>query len=130
MPLKFDLTLNAQPVDFGNGEEYVLLELTGTQRDAHMNDVNGRVKNGRITDFANLQCNLIAKALRKVVPEGEKGAAPVTVLYEGEDEPTTIHVRAVAVATIAAYPSRVQRALHDAARKMSGMEEEEEEGND
>lgn len=126
MPLNFDLTLVAERVTLSGGD-YLLVELTGTQRDAHMNDVNGRVKNSRITDFNNIQATLVAKSLRRIVAAGTEKSVPIAVTVLGEEDqgPQDFHVVAVGLPAIAAYPSRVQKALNDRVKGLSGMEDDE-----
>jgi len=115
--LNFTLTRQQQPVTIDD-EPYMLVELDGKQRDAYLNNLakrlrttgKGKAASQTVSDFDGLQAGLIAASLRKV---------------EGPD------MVAVPVDTIQRWPARVQQGLFDAAKALSGLDDDEgDEGND
>lgn len=114
--LNFELTRKEQPVTIG-GSAYTLVELDGAARDKYLQDLTGRVrttpegKPAGVKNFCGLQASLVSASLvdatRKPVP----------------------------ASLVQSWPARVVAALYDAARELSGLEDEnddepEKEGND
>ena len=106
--LNFTLKREELPVII-DGEDYVLVELDGVERDKYLNDISGRAKfnaKGKsvgITTFTGLNAGLVATCLKKIV-SGERQAVPVS--------------------TIQGWPAKVSSGLFDAAKKLSGLGEE------
>ena len=117
-PAEFSLDRVEEPVKIG-GEDYVLQEMDGRDRDAHLTFVTGRMVTDRsgnqsVRDFADLQTDLIARCLRKVESNGQ--------------------LRQVKSETINKWPCRVVEGLNEMCKVLNniGLEEkeEEEEGED
>lgn len=114
--LEFSLNLETIPVKI-NGEQYLLVELDGRERDHYLNSLGNRVRigpNGQPTGmktFDGLQASLVAASLRKVV--------------DGAREQ-------VDAATVQKWPARVVDALFKEAQRLSALDEktEEEVGKD
>lgn len=116
--LTFDLDRKEQEVEIG-GEAYVLVELDGKQRDKWMNDLGARIRLGKdgkaqgLKSFDNMQAGLISASLKKIVGDERKP---------------------VSMETIQSWPARVSGGLFDAAKELSGLEDESDkdsdEGND
>jgi len=114
--LVFELTRQERPVMI-NGEAYVLVELDGTQRDKYLTDIAARVKTtGRgkkatqsMKNFHMLQAGLVSLTLFKL---SEDGKIPVMA------------------ATIQEWPARVISDLFDAAKELSGLDDEDEDEGD
>lgn len=109
--MEFDLSLQTIPVSLKNAEtgqpeEYEIRELTGDQRDAYLNTVRKRMRrvgeHSEITDFKGLTAQLLTRSVFRV----DTGKA-VT-----EDE-------------VQSWPARVQQALFDKSRELSGLDKEE-----
>lgn len=119
-PPSFSLTLEEQRVTVG-GDDYVVTELTGKQRDRYLTGISARMKPAagagkgapqQLQDFDGLQASLVAIALRKIEQDGGRTA--------------------VAVETIQKWPSKVVSGLYDIAAKLSALGDQEggEKGND
>jgi len=116
--IRLSLDREEFPVDLGDGKKYVLRELSGTQRDKYLNNLGGRVRtnaDGKVTgmkNFDGLQANLLIRCLFEVQAEGKEVA-----LKEAE---------------IQKFPAKVQTALFNKAKTMSGMDDDAEDtaGND
>lgn len=115
--LNLSLTLREIPVTLernGKKEQYVLKELNGQDRDAHLNDSTGRVKmladTPVVKDFKGMQADLVARSLY-TVPGNERMSADAI----NRD-----------------FPASVIEALYNAARELSGLDAaaEDAEGND
>jgi hypothetical protein len=100
--LVLSTTVATTPVTI-DGKKYTLRELTGKQRDAHLTASGKRIqfdatgKPVRVNEFDNHQAELIALAL---------------FTENGESVP---------LATIEQWPARVQTALFNKAREISGL---------
>ncbi|MBU0847695.1 hypothetical protein KKH23_10955 [Patescibacteria group bacterium] len=111
--LEFVLEFQERPVTIGS-ERYLLVELDGKGRDTYLNNLGGRMRHGPdgkpsgVKDFEGLQAFLVAACLRKIEADGE--------------------LRAVSGETIQAWPAKVVSGLFDAAKELSALDEEEEEG--
>lgn len=110
-PIVIDsVQLQSTPATLG-GKKYVLVELTGVQRDHHLTDVAGRMRytdDGKpqgMKNFTDLQAGLIAQSLHEVNADGSAGAL-------------------VPIATIRDWPGRVQEQLAAAVQRMSGLDKE------
>jgi len=112
--LDFSLDRDERPVKIG-GEDYVVLELDGRERDIYLNNVSARMrvdKDGKpsgVKNFTGLQSSLLALATRKIV-DGEKKPVP-------EKE-------------IQAWPSKVQSKLFDIAKELSDLGDEKKDEGD
>lgn len=112
--LNFKLDFKEKPVTI-NDEDYMLVELTGKARDKYLNNVGARIRHGKdgnpqgVKNFEGLQAGLVSQSLFK--------------LEDNERKP-------VKVETIQAWPSSVLTGLHDAAKKLSALGDEEGEGDD
>lgn len=111
--LTFQLTRQELPVNI-DGDTYVLLELTGKERDAYFNTLGRRLRPGAdgkasVQDFEGIEATLVAASLRRVLGGGH---LPVTV------------------AEVQAWPARVVSALHKAAQQLSGLGKDEKDGED
>lgn len=93
----------------GTVSNYTLKELTGEERDKYLSGMAKKMKTGPdgkpigLRDFEGIEADLIFLSLYD---------------EKGKNVPT---------ATIAKYPSRVQRMLFQAAQKLSGLDETAEE---
>jgi len=131
--LKFDLDLKTKPVEIG-GDAYVLVELTGMQRDRYLTAIAGRLKQvggserPTVKNFDGLQSSLVAMSLRKM--KDGVTAAPSDGSYTAEalEEQTD----PVSEKTIQNWPAAVGSALFKAAKELSDLDQEDEgeEGND
>jgi hypothetical protein len=88
-----------------SGRDYTLKEIDGTQRDAYLNDMASRMKfeDGKpagIKNFTGLQSKLLSMCL-----------------FDPDGKP-------VPQAVINKWPSSLQAALFDEARKLSGLDKE------
>lgn len=115
--LTFSLVLATQPVTLQDAEgvdhNYVLKECTGTNRDTYLNDLarrmGGEIKEGvGIRNFDGFKAKLISMCLWAVDNDGNE--TPVSL------------------ATIAAWPGKVQDALFERAQTLSGLDDDAEEG--
>jgi len=116
--LIFNLDFKKIPVEIG-GEEYVLVELDGRERDKYLNTLTGRLRTGAdgksqgVKNFEGLQSSLLSKSLRKIVDGMEVGVTEVT---------------------IQGWPARIQATLYDEARALSALGDEKKkkdaDGND
>ena len=119
--LRFSLSLDEIDVeledpDSGETEKYILREMNGLARDKYLGFIGAKMnthKDGEIqmTDYEGLQANLLARCLFKLI-DGKK--------------------EAVSFKTIQNFPARVQTALINKAKSISGRDDEAEEtaGND
>ena len=133
--LKFDLDLKAKPVEIG-GDAYVLVELTGMQRDRYLTAIAGRLKQivgskrATVKNFDGLQSSLVGMALRRVkdgatVVPPSGGSYTAEMLKEQTDP--------VSEKMIQEWPAAVGSALFRVAKELSGLNDEEDEdaeGND
>ncbi len=110
-PIVIDsLSLQSVPVTLA-GKKYVLVELTGKQRDDHLTNVSSRMRytdDGKpqgMKNFTDLQSGLIAQSLHVANEDGSAGAA-------------------VPITTIQAWPARVQEQLAAAVQKLSGLDKD------
>ena len=116
--LVFDLDFKKIPVGIG-GEDYVLVELDGRERDKYLNTLTGRLKTGTdgksqgVKNFEGLQSSLLSKSLKKIVDGMEVGVTEII---------------------IQGWPARVQATLYDEARELSALGDEKKkkdaDGND
>lgn len=113
-PFNFSLELEEEHVTIAD-EKYVLVELTGTQRDKYLNGLGARMKvepgskpgtAPQLRNFDGLQASLVAMALRKLGDDGTRGP--------------------VAQNTIQAWPAKTVSALHDIAKRLSGLDDDDE----
>lgn len=94
------------------GEEYVLIELDGKERDKYLTGLSERVKipsgggQGVVRNFDGLQASLIAASLFKI----------------GEDGVRT----PVKSSTIQTWPARTINGLHEMAKELSAIGDEDE----
>jgi hypothetical protein len=119
--LRFSLSLAEIPVELedpetGEVSKYILREMNGSARDKYLGFIGAKMntsKDGDIqmTDYEGLQANLLSRSLFKIV-DGKKES----VLYK----------------TIQEFPAKVQTALFNKAKAISGMDDDAEEtaGND
>lgn len=106
-PLVFTLERKTQPVEI-DGEQYVLRELNGQERDKYLNGLGARLvtvgDNQSIKNFDGLQASLLNLSLKKCAGD---------------------ELQPVLVSTIQNWPASVQKALFDVAQKLSGLDKEE-----
>jgi len=112
-PLSFDLDRKEQTATIG-GDDYVLRELDGKERDRYLNSLGNRMKtspNGgqSLKNFDGLQASLITASLFKL--EGGERVA-------------------VKEATVQAWPARVLTGLFNAAKELSALGDEEDEDDE
>jgi hypothetical protein len=106
-PLVFTLERKTQAVEI-DGEQYVLRELNGQERDKYLNGLGARLvtvgDNQSIKNFDGLQASLLNLSLKKCAGD---------------------ELQPVLVSTIQNWPASVQKALFDVAQKLSGLDKEE-----
>jgi hypothetical protein len=116
--LEFDLDCQEQPVKIA-GEDYVLVELNGKQRDKWLTNIGNRRKTDKKGNpiggfnFDGMQAALVTECLFKVAADGTRTGVPIE--------------------TIQRWPAKVSGGLFDAARGLSGLDEDDEQddsGND
>lgn len=110
--LEFKLDLVETPVTIG-GDDYMIVELDGKERDKYLTGISARVKtsadgkSGTVKNFDGLQASLVAASLWKLDSvNGERSR--------------------VKASTIQAWPARVVSGLHDAAKQVSNIKDDEE----
>jgi len=111
--LVFDLEREEQKVTI-SGKKYIFVELSGEERDSYLNDIGGRMRteNGKpagIKNFNGMHAFLISLSLKCV----ETG------------EPVPVNVK-----EIQKWPARLVSKLFDSAKKLSALDEEDEEKNE
>lgn len=115
--LEFTLERQERPVTI-DGDEYVLVELDGRERDKYLNNLAPRMKTNAkgkpagLKSFDGLQAWLIHLSLFKVEGDARKP---------------------VSVETIQTWPARVIKGIFDASKELSALDDdddEDEEGND
>lgn len=118
--MEFELELTKAPVKFkepdtGNVVELALIELTGADRDKYLNTLPGRTgaKSGRISNFSDMQLDLILRCLFYATHEKDADTLKVTVVTVSDKYPA---------AKIRKLPARVQMSLFTRIQKMSGLE--------
>jgi hypothetical protein len=110
--MELSLDLIEVPVKIA-GEDYVLVELTGKGRDAYMNNLGARMRvkedgsPAGIKNFDGLQADLVTRCLKKIKEDGTRGD--------------------ITPAVIQGWPARVQTALFDRAKEISGLSDDAEE---
>tara|TARA_R110002020_G_scaffold12409_6_gene45510 strand:- start:18591 stop:18995 length:405 start_codon:yes stop_codon:yes gene_type:complete len=119
--LRFSLSLDEVDVeledpDSGETGKYILREMNGAARDQYLGFIGAKMNTSKegdiqMTDYEGLQANLLSRCLFKIV--------------DGKRE-------AVDFKSIQDFPARVQTALFNKAKEISGMDDEAEEtaGND
>lgn len=112
--LSFNLDREEQNVVI-DGKKYVLIELTGAERDSYLNNVGNRLKTGvdgkpaGIKDFNGMQAFLVSLSLK--------------CLETGNPVPVKIN-------EIQQWPARVVKELFNKAKKLSALDEDGEEKNE
>lgn len=111
--LIFDLEREEQKVTI-SGKQYVLVELSGQERDSYLNDVGNRMRteNGKpagIKNFNGMQAFLVSLSLKS--------------METGEPVPVKIE-------EIQKWPARLVSKLFDSAKKLSALDGEDEEKNE
>lgn len=112
----------------GTVHNYVLVELDGNGRDKYLNNLGGRIRTktdgspAGVKNFDGLQSNLVARALFRI--EGGTEQEDGTIIGGTRES--------VSEATIQSWPSRVQSALFDRVKAISGLDDEADKkaGND
>lgn len=109
-PLVFTLEREEIPVVI-DSQEYVLQELDGSERDRYLNGLTNRMRvNNKgdlagIKNFDGLQASLVAASIR---------------LVDGLER------KPVLLKTVQGWPAKVVKQLFDAARELSGLDDEDE----
>jgi hypothetical protein len=111
--LVFDLEREEQKVTI-SGKPFVLVELSGEERDSYLNDIGGRMRteNGKpagIKNFNGMQAFLVSLSLRSM----ETG------------EPIPVNIK-----EIQKWPARLVSKLFDKAKALSALDEEQKEKNE
>lgn len=119
--LRFNLSLDELDVELEDPEtgdvvQYVLREMNGLARDKYLGFIGAKMntsKDGdiKMTDYDGLQANLLSRCLFKLV-DGKREPVPFKLIQE--------------------FPARVQTALFNKAKEISGMDDDAEDtaGND
>ena len=98
-------------------DQYILREMDGSARDKYLGFIGAKMNlsgegDSTLKDFDGLQANLLARCLFKLASDGERTCVEFDVIQS--------------------FPARVQTALFNKAKQMSGMDDDAEDtaGND
>lgn len=123
-PMRFSLKRREEPLileDPGTGDpqHYVLREMDGTQRDAYLNGMAGRIQQrgevSSITNYTGLHANLISRCLHRAELELDEEGNVVRVIALK----STVEEKEVQ-----RFPSSVQAELFAICQHMNGLNRE------